>query len=68
MPQANITQRLTFREMDSYALGYYDGRHHGKEIERPDNFTQEYYYSLGYEKGVADYCRFDIGELEDENV
>lgn len=44
----------------AYAQGYWDGRSIGND--RPwDGYTdlERHFYNMGYESGVADYCRFD---------
>jgi hypothetical protein len=47
-------------EMMAYAIGYWDGRHDGRENNQ---YAHEdpcrYYYTAAYEAGVGDYCRYD---------
>lgn len=47
-----------FSSLTSYALGYYHGRARGCS-ECPESFddTEAWHYKLGYDAGVADYCR-----------
>lgn len=47
--------------LESYALGYYDGRAFG-EIQTPryENEQCNLFYKQGYDSGVADFCTFDI--------
>jgi hypothetical protein len=49
--------KLDFWLLDAYALGYYDGRHHGSE-DTPEDYDDEerYLYKVGYQRGVTDYC------------
>jgi hypothetical protein len=54
-------------EMIAYAIGYWEGRHHG--CEQTDYDPQDscrHYYKAGYESGVADFCRFDMENQEIE--
>ena len=49
--------------LESYALGYYDGRSFG-EIQHP-RFEDEQcnlFYKQGYDSGVADFCIYDLVE------
>ena len=51
----------------AYAIGYYDGRAIG--IENPPNDDDDIIrvsYIMGYERGVADYCQFEL-EQGDSN-
>lgn len=43
--------------VESYALGYYHGRAYGQEDAPVDDDTLRWAYRLGYDSGVADYCR-----------
>jgi hypothetical protein len=46
-------------EFYAYAVGYYEGRTTG--IEREYHITEcQMYYILGFDRGVADYCEFDV--------
>ena len=46
----------------AYALGYYDGRSQGVEANPFDNDAERNAYTQGYERGVTDYCYFELGE------
>ena len=47
----------------AYATGYWDGRSEGNDNNQYDHSDpKKYYYSLGYESGVGDYCRLDETE------
>jgi hypothetical protein len=51
---------------EAYALGYYYGRAKGSYgyidfDEMEDTIRHE--FRLGYDRGVADYCEFDIEEV-----
>ena len=51
----------------AYALGYYHGRAIGVEDNPYDSEDEaRYYYRLGYDAGVADYCHEN--HPEDEEV
>lgn len=51
-----ITANLN--EIYAYATGYYDGRSEGWEQNKYDpEQSERHWYTLGYETGVADYCR-----------
>lgn len=44
--------------MEAYAIGYYDGRAKGYELNPYDQeMPERYWYNLGYEAGVSEYCR-----------
>ena len=49
-----------------YGLGYYDGRHRGESLNSdvwPDLLRHA--YKVGYDSGVADYCRLDVDEPDE---
>lgn len=53
-------------EAFAYALGYWQGRATGcYENENYQNMNEynQLLYNLGYESGVGDYCRLDMGEI-----
>jgi hypothetical protein len=54
-------------EIEAYALGYYDGRAYGNQ-NRPrfENEKANLFYKLGYDRGVADFCEYDMENLEIE--
>lgn len=43
-------------QLRHYAKGYADGLERGVE-DPPDDQVMRYWYSTGYEAGVADFCR-----------
>ena len=47
-------------EYEAYALGYYDGRSQGVENNIYQESKLRVMYTMGYERGVADYCFLDI--------
>jgi hypothetical protein len=47
---------------DAYAIGYYDGRHNGVENNVYDESKLRVLYTMGYERGVADYCFYEVTE------
>ena len=49
-------------EYYAYALGYYAGRINGVDEELPMSALCRSKYKDGYERGVADYCCFELGE------
>jgi hypothetical protein len=44
---------------EAYALGYYDGRNNGVEDNFYDESEMRVLYTMGYERGVADYCFYE---------
>ena len=46
-------------ELYAYAVGYFDGRTNGIE-NAPIDDLERMYYILGFDRGVADYCEFDV--------
>ena len=44
---------------EAYAIGYYHGRACGIEVNNYDDSSLRVLYTLGYERGVADYCEYD---------
>ncbi len=50
-------------QLQAYALGYYHGRATGTERNPFDGMdARRGYYTLGYDKGVADYCSENVEE------
>ena len=47
-----------------YALGYYDGRRYGVYVNLYEDRDMHLAYKLGYDKGVADYCHYELDEVE----
>lgn len=45
----------------AYALGYYDGRSKGVEVNCFEADEYRLAYTEGYERGVTDYCELDEG-------
>jgi hypothetical protein len=45
-----------------YALGYYDGRAEGVYNNPYEDREMRHAYKLGYDKGVADYCHYELEE------
>ena len=50
----------------AYAKGYWDGRAYGEGFYPTENENEKILYSLGYERGVGDYCREIDSEVNDE--
>ena len=48
----------------AYASGYYDGRAIGIENPPNDDDIMRVSYIMGYERGVADYCQFELEQGE----
>lgn len=48
--------------IQAYAIGYYDGRSNGVENNLFDNSESRVLYTMGYERGVADYCFYEVSE------
>ncbi len=47
----------TYKFAQYYAIGYYEGRVHGRCISEPEtDGVERHAYRAGYERGVADYC------------
>lgn len=47
---------------EAYAIGYYDGRNNGIENNHYEDSSLRVLYTMGYERGVADYCFYEITE------
>jgi hypothetical protein len=47
---------------EAYAIGYYDGRNNGVENNVYDESQLRFLYTTGYERGVADYCFYEVTE------
>lgn len=45
-----------------YAIGYYDGRSNGVENNLFNDSELRILYTMGYERGVADYCFYEVTE------
>lgn len=52
----------THNSYEAYALGYYDGRKNGVENNQYEDSSLRVLYTMGYERGVADYCFFEVTE------
>ena len=48
--------------MYEYARGYFDGRSEGIYNNPYDDKEMHHRYKLGYDRGVADYCHYELGE------
>lgn len=49
-----------------YALGYYGGRANGVYDNPYEDREMQLAYKLGYDRGVADYCHYELDENEVE--
>jgi len=58
-----MSEKIGSAEMYWYARGYYDGR--AKGVESEGFLLHRYAYRAGYDKGVADYCEYDLDEDDD---
>ena len=54
-----------FNQCYAFGIGYRDGRDKGYS-EDIETIVEEdwYYYNIGYEAGVADFCRFELDNTE----
>jgi hypothetical protein len=54
----------TTAEKEAYLLGYCEGRNQGDDASK-FNVADEcrWFYTYGHEEGVADYCRYELGEV-----
>jgi len=48
----------------SYALGYYAGRAEGVYDNPYEDRDMHLAYKLGYDRGVADYCVYELNETD----
>ena len=48
--------------MYEYARGYFDGRSEGIYDNPYEDEEMHHRYKLGYDRGVADYCTYELGE------
>lgn len=51
---------------EAYAIGYYYGRTCGIENNNYDDSSLRVLYTLGFERGVADYCEYDAAAYTDK--
>lgn len=51
-----------------YALGYYAGRAEGVYNNPYEDRDMHLAYKLGYDKGVADYCVYELDEYEETEI
>ncbi len=47
---------MTNDEHYAYALGYYHGRAIGEELNPFKESGERHLYTIGYERGISDYC------------
>ncbi len=48
--------KMTNDEHYAYALGYYHGRAIGEELNPFKESGERHLYTIGYERGISDYC------------
>lgn len=48
--------------MYEYARGYFDGRSEGIYDNPYEDKEMQHNYTLGYYRGVADYCHYELKE------
>jgi hypothetical protein len=50
-------------ELYAYTIGYFDGRSIGIS-NLPENEQMRFFYKLGYDFGITDYCELEIEEIQ----